>query len=152
MIINTEDYSLPVLSWDSDDIARNQVEFLLETGEAASEDEAYRQVWADHDFFVFEWECLTDTLSGLLNRFNPAGFWQAEVANFGWCRQNGYATFKAEDGRSFLRSVLPDTECSFKVFVDTDNTIRIQNFHHDSPTGAEWYTIKAMTAEAFAEA
>lgn len=152
MFENTETDKQPVLTWDSGEIAQNQVHFLLESGEAASEDDAYRQVWADHEFFAFEWEYLTDTLSDLLRQANPTGYWQAEVTNFGWRRQNGYATFKAEDGRAFLRSVLPDTECSFKVFVDADNTIRLQNFHHDSPTGAEWYTVKAMTAEAFTEA
>lgn len=48
---------------------------------------------------------------------------------------------EADNGKSFLSHILPNTECMFRVFIDDDKTIRIQNFHHDSPTGNEWYTI-----------
>lgn len=82
-------------------------------------------------------ECLSDKLQEL----NSSGYWYCEVNNYGWRNQNGWTRFEADNGKSFLSHILPNTECMFRVFIDDDKTIRIQNFHHDSPTGNEWYTI-----------
>ena len=35
----------------------------------------------------------------------------------------------------------------FEVYLDKDE-IRIENWHHDAPTGGEWYTIKPAPTEA----
>ena len=64
----------------------------------------------------------------------------------------GYSDFKATDGGTFLSKILPDTDCTFNVFLDADQTVRIQNYHHDAPTGNEWYTIRAATENELTEA
>lgn len=92
----------------------------------------------------FEWECFCDDLSELLNSLNRHGKWHATVENFGWQKLSGYTNIKTNDGQKFLSKLLPKTDCSFKVFVEGKGFgryIKIQNFHHDSPVGNEWYTI-----------
>jgi hypothetical protein len=142
----------PFLVWDTFEIAKHQALFLVETGEAADEDDGFTRACADSDLYTFEWEDLTGCLTEALNEINPDGYWHAEVANFGWRNQIGYSDFKATDGRTFLSNILPDTDCTFNVFFDADQTVRLQNYHHDAPTGNEWYTIKAVTENEFAEA
>lgn len=102
----------------------------------------------------FEWECMVDNLTELIKEFS--GYWHAEVSNFGWQARTGQQDFTAEDGRDFLRKLLPDCECHFKIYRDKrlgssedwadgvarDTTgLTIQNFHHDSPMGGEWYYL-----------
>ena len=77
-------------------------------------------------------------------------YWYAEVANFGWRSQNGSKVFKASNGTELLSEVLPNTDCTFYIHRSKDkrsNVIKIQNFHHDSPVGNEWYTIRPATYE-----
>lgn len=99
----------------------------------------------------FEWECLLGELDTLIKKFS--GYWWVEVTSFGWQALSGHQEFTAEDGQTFLQKLLPQTDCHFKIYYDDDMDIpnwlsenvkklkglRIQNFHHDSPTGREWY-------------
>jgi hypothetical protein len=142
----------PFLVWDTCEIAKQQTLYLVETGEAADEDEGFTQACADSDLYTFEWEDLIGYLTETLKEINPNGFWHAEVTNFGWRNQCGYSDFEATDGKTFLNKILPNTDCTFNVFLDTDQAIRIQNYHHDAPTGNEWYTIRAVTESEYAEA
>lgn len=135
--------SLPFLVWDTCDMTQQQAKFLVENGEADDEDEGFRIACEDQDLLDFEWESLTDCLTEFMKEMNPEGRWHAEVENFGWRNLNGYADFEADDGKTFLANILPKTDCTFKVFLEQD-TIRIQNFHHDSPAG-EWYTVRPDT-------
>lgn len=138
----------PVLAWDTYAIATNQAKYLLENGEAKDEDEAFHLACADTDLLHCEWESLTGALTEWLDEINPGGeWWYAEVRNFGWRAQNGWKEFRAREGREFLREILPNTDCTFKVFIDPDKTVRIQNFHHDSPVGNEWYYITPYAGE-----
>ncbi|MGD7035161.1 hypothetical protein [Methylotuvimicrobium buryatense] len=135
--------NVPILVWDTCDIALQQAQFLVESGEASDQDEGFTEACADSDLFTFEWEALTDCLTETMTSTNPDGHWHAEVENFGWRRQNGGKYFKAENGRELLHELLPNTECTFKIFLE-DGRLRIQNFHHDAPTGNEWYTVRPV--------
>lgn len=137
--------SLPFLVWDTCDIAIQQAKFLVENGEADDEDEAFHIACEDQDLLEFEWESLTDCLTETLQAMNPDGHWHADVEKFGWRNLNGYKDFEADDGKTFLANILPKTDCTFNVFLE-QNIIRIQNFHHDSPTGNEWYTVRPAKA------
>jgi len=57
---------------------------------------------------------------------------------------------QASNGQELLEKILPKTECTFKVFK-VGNRIMIQNWHHDAPTGNEWYTIRPATAKEVKE-
>ena len=70
-------------------------------------------------------------------------YWFVEVKNFGWKKISGHKCIignKAED----ILSILPDTECDFKIH-NCGKGIAIQNFHHDSNTGSEWYTVTPIS-------
>lgn len=95
----------------------------------------------DFDDFLYE-------LDTLLQKKNPNGYWYAEVKNFGWLNQSGHRYLKATDGKTFLRQILPDTDCHFKVYA-YPNGLAIQNYHHDSPTGNEWYYVVKITEEKY---
>ncbi len=131
----------PIIEWDTCSIIQNQADFLIENGEADNKDTAWNMAASDQDLFTFEWDYLLENLSEKLDEINPEGYWYCEVKNFGWRNLNGWNNFNSNNGQEFLRQILPDTDCTFRIYIDEDNTIRIQNFHHDSPTGNEWYTL-----------
>ncbi len=141
--MNTDEHiePIPLLIWDTCEIAMNQAKYLLENGEVVNEDKGFELACQDCDLLKFEWESLTNTLTETLNAVNPDGYWQAKVTGFGWRGQEGYKDFEADTGSNFLKNILLETDCSFKLFMDK-SIIRIQNFHHDSPTGNEWHTIQ----------
>lgn len=106
----------------------------------------------------FAYDDVCESLSDLMSALQPRPHfwsWLAEVHNFGWLGQDGYAEFSAHDGRELLRQTLPKrTTCYFRVFSHVDHTgrhIKIQNFHHDSPVGKEWYTIYPAIEQACGE-
>ena len=96
----------------------------------------------------FEWENFLSELDEIIKTINPNGYWKAEVENSGWRKLNGYAYFQANTGKSFLHNLLPKTECHFKIFKQ-GNTLKVQNYHHDSPMGDEWYTLKSITEKQY---
>ena len=112
----------PILSWFSSDIEPDDVEF--------------------------EWDYLLEELDELPKEVNPEGYWYCEVENFGWRNQSGHAYIEFKSGREMLCKVLPKTDCSFNIFRE-ENIIKIQNYHHDSPTGNEWYTLTPISSEQF---
>ena len=130
----------PDFHWSVFDICQQQAEFLIESEQCHDEDEAFSQACADADLISFEWSWMTEALGERLKAMNPDGYWYAEVKNFGWRQQSGYKHFEADDGQSFLREILPETDCTFRVYVLNDE-ILIQNSDHDSPVGNEWYTV-----------
>jgi hypothetical protein len=144
--MNTNEHSepIPLLTWDTCEIAMDQAKYLLENGEVANEDRGFELACQDRDLLMFEWQWLTDTLTETLNAVNPDGYWQTEVTGFGWRGQEGYKDFEAYNGSDFLKNILPETDCRFKLFLDK-SIIRIRNFYHDSPTGNEWYTIQPIS-------
>ena len=132
----------PYLVWDTHEILMNQANYLVASGEANDEDEGFTMACQDQCLMEWEWESLLQDLTDKLNEINPDGNWHAEVENFGWRCLSGYSDFRADEGKSFLDKILPNTDCTFRVFLEADNVIKIQNFHHDSPVGNEWHTIR----------
>ncbi len=57
---------------------------------------------------------------------------------------------KASNGAGFLREILPKTHCHFYIF-NYGKGLAIQNFHHDSPVGKEWYYVVPSTERMFSE-
>lgn len=70
--------------------------------------------------------------------------WHAEVVNFGWQKLNGHKDFHSDTAADFISTLLPETDCAFKIYKWGENGIAIQNWHHDSNTGDEWYYIKPI--------
>lgn len=96
----------------------------------------------------FEYEDFLCELDEFLEKFNPKAFWYCRVENFGWLKQSGKKYFFAENGKDFLNKILPRTECNFKIYK-SKNELQIQNYHHDSPHGNEWYYCKKISKKVY---
>lgn len=96
--------------------------------------------WEGSDFDEAWEDFLWEVTYLMRNRDRRSAHWHCEVENFGWQERNGSTTFGALTGSELLMHVLPNTQCTFYIYV-VDSTILIQNFHHDSPTGKEWYRL-----------
>ena len=122
----------------------------LKEDQRKAEGEIEQEIYQDQDYWQFSWRDLTDALTEILHKKNRNGFWKARVRNFGWRNLDGSKAFKAETGSEFLREILPQTDCHFTVF-NYGRGLAIQNFHHDSPIGNEWYYVLPTTQRRYEE-
>ena len=135
-----------VLSWDTRQIVQYLADSLIESDEFTDEDEAFQAACEDEDIVSLEWESLCWEFGKLLS--NVDTIWHIEVSNFGWRALNGDKVLhldgkdNREIGQGALQEILPETNCTFHVHEHGENGgLAIQNFHHDSPYGREWYYL-----------
>ena len=133
--------------WDTCQLIEGDVESRLADWElyyqdqCPDEDTVRNDVAGDADQHQWWWQDFCENLTELLNARNEDGHWYASVTNFGWRSLNGKKCFTAENGQEFLSQILPRTDCTFNVFAYGEDGVAIQNFHHDSPVGREWYHV-----------
>ena len=85
-----------------------------------------------------------EELTEVLTEVNPDNKdWYCKAENFGWRKISGEKTFMALTGKAFLSEILPETECTFKIYEE-NGKIKVNNRHHDSPYGDEWYYIEVV--------
>lgn len=137
----------PVLEWDEYEIIKAYAE---------DHEVEFEKVKSDDIDWESEWDFLTENLSEVMEKltthFTSKDKWYAEVSNFGWRSQDGHKYFKASNGLELLRAILPDTQCTFRIFKEKGGrALKLQNFHHDSPMGKEWYTIRPCTQKEVEE-
>jgi len=142
-----------VVKWMTDEIVSEEAKYRFENKDEYSIDkdktlEEITNELDESDFLDGVFETLLEDLTELMQKVSARNSyknrWFAEVSNFGWRSLDGSKTFRAENGSEFLHKILPDTDCSYKIFRER-NVIKIQNYYHDSPMGKEWYTIRPMT-------
>ena len=145
--------SNPIVSWDTLDVTDGEVEqrqenwedFYEDYASCPSEDEIRNDVINDYGIYELCHNEMTEELTELMNNLNPdSNSWDAEVHGFGWRNLDGTAEFEAETGLELLRKILPDTDCTYYIYVYQNENGRVglavNNYHHDSPMG-EWYYI-----------
>lgn len=144
----------PDMEWDVSDIIEEAVQDRLDNPEdyeledIQGDEEAIRKLVYEDTFLIQDqWEFFTEALGEHLEELNKSGYWNASVEGFGWRSQSGAKIFRSDaDPDKFLGNILPDTDCTFKIWISKRPAqIKIQNFHHDSPTGREWYYITPMS-------
>lgn len=146
----TEEQSL--ISWDQTQRMMNEAKYQFKNWDPEfsefdekpkDEDEVFEKLCSSSSFFVEEeWNEFLSQLDEILEERNPDGNWKAKVKNFGWRNMDGYAEFHAENAQEFLRKILPNTDCTFFIYADGKHDLKIQNYHHDSPAGNEWYYVE----------
>lgn len=104
----------------------------------------------EEDDNQMSWDDMIMELSNILDDLRGGGFWKATVENFGWRKMNGVKYFEAHNAGDFLRELLPNTECTFYVFKYKKG-LKIRNYHHDSPTGDEVYTVLPIDENEFSD-
>lgn len=146
----------PHFVWDTSQIAEDRVGYLM-SEEGMSEEEARESAYSDHDLLTIEWDSFTDSMDEVFTELFENRHVKAEVSRFGWRGTEGETDwFEYENSQELLRKVLPKTDCTFKIFLREDpfygKHLKIQNFHHDSPVGNEWYTVYTLPdTEEFSE-
>lgn len=101
----------------------------------------------DDDDNFFAWEDMLDIFDEELSDFST-GYWKAVGENMGWRHRSGYKYFEAQSAKEILRQVLPDTDCSFKIYKE-DDCIKIVNSHHDAM--GEVYKLYPIPSETWHE-
>jgi len=109
------------------------------------------------DQFIFDQafddlnEDLTQTLRDLTKtQDGETMYFKVNVSGFGWQKLTGYKYMKVQDGKELLRETLPDTQCIYLIFkVKHGKKLAMQNFHHDSSTGSEWYVITPIAYSTY---
>ena len=146
------------MEWDECNIVDGEVEHRKENWkdltryqdeeECPSEEKIREDIWKDTDFFEWEWEDLKNFLTEIMAKKNPDGYWKANVLNFGWRNLDGCKYFFADTGEKLMREVLPQCDCTFRFF-NYGRGLAIQNSHHDSPAGNEWYFIVPIASSTY---
>jgi hypothetical protein len=107
-------------------------------------EEALREdVYQDSDIFEWAWEDVYNDLGDLMTEVRKAtgkegSRWLVSGENLGWLHRSGYKFIATEDAKQLLQEILPDTECTFKIYSRGDH-IYMWNAHHDAPTGESYY-------------
>lgn len=112
-------------------------------------DEALREkAYNDQDGYDWAWESMTEDLSNLMETVNPGKpkLWRVNMRGFGWMKEDADGTVQADTGVELLRKILPNTDCSFRIYKE-GRGIKINNAHHDAPMGGEMYYITPFDAE-----
>ena len=102
---------------------------------------AFEQACADPFVLQDAWSDLCDAFTEMLGVLNPSTEqWAVTMSGAGWRKQEGRRKVDAATGERLLQEILPDTECSFKIWRRADH-ILIDNAHHDRPIGGELYRV-----------
>ena len=144
----------PILEWNESDIIDAEVDyrFEYENEEGLSKEQIRDKMYVDPDITQMAWEDLKTNLTEDMKKVTGKtdnDVWHVEVENFGWQSKDGEGVIRAKDGEELLQKVLPDTDNTFKIFKDGKSGFKIQNFHHDSPTGREWYYIRKVRKKEY---
>ena len=142
-----------IAEWDETDIIDKEIEYRLENwendfDEKPDEDEAREFVYKDQDLFEREWEYFIEYLTEIIIKKNPNCYWKVIVNNFGWRSVNGHKYLYATSGQELLNKILPKTDCTFYIH-NFGKGLAIQNYHHDSPIGNEWYYLKPISERTY---
>jgi len=146
------------MEWDESEIIDNELAYRKDNWEEFSrykglkenptEEQLRKDLYRDSDFLRWEWEDFISLLSETVQRKNPGGYWKAAVKNFGWRNLNGFKYCFADSGEKLIREILPECDCTFRIF-NHGKGLAIQNFHHDSPTGNEWYYLVPIAQSTY---
>ena len=150
-----------LLRWDESDVFDSEIEYRAEehwedyvtedemkTWDLDKKKEYLRMKLSDIDM-SFYWDNLLAELNDILTKKNKqGGYWKASVENFGWRKLSGKKLFRAETAREFLDQILPKCDCTFNIF-NYGKGLAIQNSHHDSPTGNEFYYVMPTSPRTY---
>jgi hypothetical protein len=138
-----------LISWDYTERVSSEAKYRIENwkefdeyDEQPNEEDMFETIASDPFFSQEEWQEFIECFGEILKERNPEGYWSVDVQCFGWRCIDGHAEFFADTAEEFIRRLLPNCDCTFRVYPDGKHGLKIQNFHHDSPVGKEWYYIE----------
>jgi len=139
-----------LLSYDEYEATENEAIFQLELAQNDGEKDINIDIIRDRlsqgqygfDYLNFYADDVIKSLTEIIEqKFSKNNYWVfARVKNFGWNNSDGQKVCQLQNGIDVINKILPQTDCTFKIF-NFGKGIAIQNWHHDSPIGNEWYYI-----------
>lgn len=139
--------------FESPKVARDGTKFIAALKRARLYNRLEKKVrefaYNDTDVYSIWWDDMIEGLTDQMKTKNPDGYWRADVQNFGWRSQSGHKYFKANNGQELLDEILPKTNCTFYIYDFGKDGLAINNYHHDSPTGKEWYYLVPVSDVEF---
>ena len=155
----TEQEEKPIISYDECDWMEEEVkhrlgewqEFYAEEEECPSEDKIRKDIIDDCCWLDFEREYYNEHLTEILKEKGKEDCaWGISVKGFGWSNSSGKDCAIIEDADDFWKKVLPDCQCTWKMYA-TDEGLKVRNWHHDSPMGNEYYYLTPIDLETYYE-
>ena len=142
-----------LIEYDESKYLNEKIKYRLEHWEdfyeeKPSEDEVGEDV-CDSDILDIYWNDVSYYLTReVLEKKNKDGYWKCIVEGFGRRNYSGEAYLEINNANDLATKVLPNTNCTFKVY-NYGKGIAIQNWHHDSPTGNEWYYLTPIKESTY---
>ena len=130
-----------ILSWNE----LNILEYLAEDNNCSIDELKVQDI---ENEMSYQWECLTEFLTEILEERSEDGYWYVEANGVGWRNLDGYAKLEIKDGTDLIRKVLPNCDKTFHIYEQDKSGLSILCSHYDSPTG-ERYCLTPMTFEEY---
>lgn len=152
----------PDLAFDEYEIIRDEAKYIYENkedfpwiaeeGRMKNTLDEIQDALYDHDpgfiidgYLEMMMESLQEHIDKISKKYKYQCYWTAEVSGFGWKGQSGEMDiFEEDDANEIIQKILPQTQNTFKIWF-TKKGFKLQNFHHDAPTGNEWYYVEHVT-------
>jgi hypothetical protein len=131
------------LIWDEHEITQAKMRDYLESGIAATENEAFELAANDHELLEYEYEDFLEAFGNILGHINKDGLFFVEGRNMGWRHLSGHLGLVAPDARAYIARAFPNTS-QWTLKGTYDHRRRVLSYrlwHHDAPTG-EHYTLR----------
>lgn len=138
---------LELLSWDTLELAEYGLGWQKEMAEDLGEDPeaiTIEDIYNDPFFWQAEWENVCEELTELMD---GREYWKVSGTDMGWRKLSGQKYLSVDNGKALLAGVLPETECTWKLYKKGDGFI-VKNWHHDAPMG-ESYWIRPVAQSTF---
>ena len=145
---------------ESDEVKARLVAAAGPDGRAAVEAAVRDEVYADSMVFEQAFDDLCEDLTEEIRRLTHSQtapghidvpmYFRLEMNNFGWRELNGHKYVRVMSGRELIAAILPNCECTYRFFkVKHGGKLVMQNSHHDSPVGREFYIILPISERTY---
>ena len=145
---------------EEDDEVKTRLAEAGPEGRAAVEEKVREEVNADPVVFEQAFDDLCEDLTEEIRRLTHSQtapghidvpmYFRLEMNNFGWRELNGHKYVRVTSGRELIAAILPNCECTYRFFkVKHGGKLVMQNSHHDSPVGREFYIILPISERTY---
>lgn len=131
----------PDFSWDESEITEGELKYRLEEDnpDNLDEDEIREEIY-NSDVYNSCWNDFKELLSEHLNKIDKhkKNYFFVSGEKLGWLNRSGEKVIFAKTGGELLEGILPKTDVTLQVYI-SKTQIKIICYHHDSPTGENYY-------------
>ena len=142
-LFNTKD---PVASYDSFAAYRSAVDYFIEDGVCANEEDAAKHEdfeWRVGEYDGMNWASMEEKVETLCERYFKQGAGLI-CPSFGWRKAAGASDFHSNAFEAYQKAYIGD--CSIKVYLKKNPILgvylEVVVSHHDSPAGDHFFLVR----------